>query len=573
MSTRSLAILALLCSSLLFITLGLRHIDSARDLAFEDTSSYLEGALNIAENGGPFNFLQLCVTGTFKIAEQHPAYLLALSTFASRDLTFFRNAQFFTLAVGLVVVLITFSAGRRLFGEHAAALAALLLSLNSAFLIRSSNVAVETMLMAFMLLAWYFIIQGVTDRRYWAAAGLAAGLAYMTKGTGLFLVPVFVAFTLLHLRWGALRSRHFWLFGVMFILPCLPWIIRNLVVYQTPIYEGLLSHIPWLDSWEQMSDPRSGLMVNWKEHTYSWTMLPTMADYMASHSIAELVERAVTGAKGEAVLLLESLSVFLFPFARTLTGAALLAACAMGIARDIRNARGMITAIYVIAVFVPFAWYHQVTGSNRFIMSLIPVILLYAADTMSRGFQRLGNRFATAGMAPRDWNRSLAAGLAGGSALILAAVLVRYGGVPTVASMQVAQDQEELFSYLRATSGEYDGLLIGPTNRYWGYLWYARYQGKLIPTAGNSPLLREKTVEEFTAFLESRGVNTIVVHAENVSSPRSLQDHFRYSEEEGLSQVRPIAGWQLVHRHSAKPVRFLIFRLTLPEFGKEARLY
>src|SRR5688572_12374096 len=193
MRTKTLAIITLVCSGFLFITLGLRHIDSSRDPSFEDTGSYLEGALNIKENGGASNFIQLCVNGVFKIAEQHPAYLLALSTFASRDITFFRNAQFFTLAVGLAVILVTFLVGVRLFEERAAALATLLLSLNAALLVRASNVTVETMLILFMLLAWYFIIRGFDDRRYWAAAGLASGLAYMTKGTGLFLVPVFVA--------------------------------------------------------------------------------------------------------------------------------------------------------------------------------------------------------------------------------------------------------------------------------------------------------------------------------------------------------------------------------------------
>ncbi|GIW47819.1 MAG: hypothetical protein KatS3mg078_1696 [Deltaproteobacteria bacterium] len=165
-----------------FLIVGLDFLNKARDPAFEDTGSYLEGALFIKENGGVSGFLPMCLTGKFKIAEQHPLPLLLLSTFASRDLSFFTEAKLLSLFIGLLFVVVLFFATKNLFGQSVAFLSSFLMVFNIAFLVRSSNVTVEPLLMLFLLLSWFFMVKGLDSNRLWILAGISTGLAYMTKG-------------------------------------------------------------------------------------------------------------------------------------------------------------------------------------------------------------------------------------------------------------------------------------------------------------------------------------------------------------------------------------------------------
>src|SRR5262249_1933531 len=158
------------------------------------------------------NFLPLCLQGQYKIVVQHPLYPLVLSTFASRDLSFFPRAKILSLGTGLLVVIITFLITKDLFGMIIASLASVLLIFNLMFLTASSHVACETLLILFMLLSWYFMVKGVENHRYWVGAGLTAGLAYLTKGTGLFAVPIFIVSNVLIFRLTAARNKWFWLF-------------------------------------------------------------------------------------------------------------------------------------------------------------------------------------------------------------------------------------------------------------------------------------------------------------------------------------------------------------------------
>src|SRR4030066_1633134 len=181
----------LLLIGMSFMIIGLKQINRSNHPSFEDTGSYLQGALIIKENGGLGNFVNLWKNGNFKVAEQHPLYLLILSTFASRDLSFFTKAQLITLSIGLIVIVCLFFISRNLFDGMVPFLAAFLLSINGSFLERSSHVAVETTLILMILISWSFMVRGVDNERYWLISGLAGGLAFLTKGAGLFLLPIF----------------------------------------------------------------------------------------------------------------------------------------------------------------------------------------------------------------------------------------------------------------------------------------------------------------------------------------------------------------------------------------------
>ncbi|MGZ8549222.1 MAG: glycosyltransferase family 39 protein, partial [Chitinophagaceae bacterium] len=370
-----------------FLLLGLKQINQSNHPSFEDTGTYLEGALLIKENGGIGNFINLCLSGKYKVAEQHPLYFMILSPFASRNLSFFPTAQFITLSIGLIGIVCLFFISKRFFDGIVPFLATFLLSLNGSFLLRSSNVAVETVLILLILISWYFMVRGVDKERYWLLSGLAGGLAYMTKGSGLFLIPIFIIATVFTQGIKVVKRREYYLFFLMFLIPCLPWIIRNIIVYGKPIYEGINSHALWLESWGEISRPKYHLIANWKELNYTWSSLPTMGTYINSHSLYEIVKRCLYGVKGELQLVFKSMNLVFNPTGGYIVGITLSILAFFGMLKDENKSRVFYTATTFIIFFVPFSWYYPVVPDDRFITPFLPIFCLYAAF----GIQEISN--------------------------------------------------------------------------------------------------------------------------------------------------------------------------------------
>ncbi|GIW47816.1 MAG: hypothetical protein KatS3mg078_1693 [Deltaproteobacteria bacterium] len=129
------------------------------------------------------------------------------------------------------------------------------------------------------------------------------------------------------------------------------------------------------------------------------------------------------------------------------------------------------------------------------------------------------------------------------------------------ANIVLSDDQVELFNWLRENVGKEDFVLLGPTNHYWGYLWYAGFKGKLVPTSGNVLPLDEENMEVFSAFLRERNVNVIVLHRENYNNPAALKGFFEYHEGRGLIEKKPVKNWELIYSYSKRPTEFLIYRI------------
>ena len=266
--------------------------------------------------------------------------------------------------------------------------------------------------------------------------------------------------------------------------------------------------------------------------------------------------------------MIDALRLAIGPLSAPFVGGFFLLAGVVGVLRDIRSVRAVVTCIVGLAFALPFAWYYQVAPENRFVTPLIPIAIVYASYAVWGTLGLLDRLRVGVKRWLRDPELIAARGLVVCAALAGVIVLLRAGGIPTVTHPVLQQDQEELFSYLRERTGEKDGLLIGPTTRHWGYLWYADYRGKVLTTAGNNPLLVDQTAETFTGFLRSRGVTTIVMHEENIASPLALEAHFTYSDAQGLSQLAPVDGWTVAYEHSGEPPRFLIYKLDAVNTGR-----
>jgi hypothetical protein len=544
-----------------FMIIGLKYINRSNHPSYEDTGSYLKGALIIKENGGLSNFVDLWTNGNFKVAEYHPIYLLILSTFASKDLSFFTRAQFITLSMGLIVIVCLFFISRKFFDGMVPFLAAFLLSVNGSFLVRSSHVAVETTLILMVLISWYFMVRGVDNERYWLISGLAGGLAFMTKGTGLFLIPIFIISTLFIRGTKVIKNKRFYLFFIMFLIPCLPWFTRNIIVYGTPFYAGINSHLFWLDSWSEISLPKYELIYHPKELTYSWSSLPTMATYIKTHSPHEIIKLFLYGVKGEFKLLINMMNLVFNQIGGSIAGITLLIISLFGMLKDKSRSRIVYSVVTIFIFFVPMSWLYKVNPLDRFLTPLLPIFCLYTAY----GIQEISN--FVDGKLFRSVSRIRIApiipyALAVMLALMITHQVIKYRGLPAISTLELSEDQQELFSWMKDNVSENDTVLMGPTDYYWGFLWYVDFKGKLLPTAGNNPLLVNEGLDRFNEFLNDNKANIVILHKENYQYPKALTDYFEFDAINGLKEKKPVDGWELVYRHSQMPVKFLIYRIN-----------
>lgn len=546
--------------SVTFLLIGSYKMNEAVDPSFDDTGSYLEGALFIKEHGGALNFIKLCLTGEYKIALQHPLYLLFLSPFASRDLSFFPEAKLATLILGWIVVLILFFITRNLFGDAAAKIGAVLMVFNAAYMERSTHVDCETLLMIFFLSAWYFMIRGLSDNRYWIWAGVSSGLAYMTKGPEILLIPVFFLSGLFVFRFQILKNKFFWYFFLGFLALACPLFIRNIVVHHTLLYDDYNSNIFWISSLRELSD-KYALSLNWHQHTFATTKMPTLLSYIHAHSYPEIARRALNGLTGEAGLLLNSLNLFMIrsPLWRQFASLLLTVFFIFGIVRDTDKRRVVYTLTVITIFFIPFAWFFTVYAGMRYLTPLLPLIVAYGAFGCGEFLKEMDRRVPSGYLLFKTY-RVVPTALT----LFLMPVAVYAAATknvtPQIHSVDLPDDKRELMDWFRDNVKEDDVVIFRPTVHYWGLLWHADFKGTVAMISRHDPL-PDMDVSEFRDLLKKRKISLIVLHKENYASPPILREYFEYSERDGLLEKKAMEGWHRVYTSTQRPAPFLIYRI------------
>jgi hypothetical protein len=552
---------------------GIDQMHKTVDPAFEDTGSYLEGALFIKEHGGIVHFVITCWTGEYKIANQHPLYLLLLSSVASRALVFFPMAKALTLVIGLLAVLVLFFIVRDLYGRSTAAVASVLMAFNAAFLNRATHVTVEPLVILFVLPAWYFMVKGLDDNRKWLWAGLYSGLAYMSKATGIFLLPIFCVGTFAVVKWRALKNMYFWLFFGAFAIGASPLILRNLVVFHRPFHETVNSRLPWIENKRELTE-KYALSLKWREHTFAADNLPTMGSYVASHPPSVIARRLVKGFRKESNLFLECLRLSSVPRAWSKPIALLLIVLfGFGLARDQNRERGLYTLAALPIFFLPFAWYFQITGEMRWIIPLVPLILIHASVGIVQLVKYVDRWLSTT---------RFKLNLSDHIPETLCAILIVVGAYlaptrklrPLLHAVELTDDQRDLMQWFGKNVREDDAVIFRPTKRcdanghcddpYWGLLWYAGFKGTVVMTRRDWPIQAE-SLAALRAYLRKRKVSMIVIHEGNYRSPGLLADYFTYDDQAGLRQVKDLEGWRLVYRYPGKPTKFYIYRVAMTE--------
>lgn len=538
-----------------FVVVAYATLRGAVDPAWQDTEGYLGHGLYVREHGGWLGWLRQSFAGTYPISERHPLYLLLIAPFAIRDAAYFAAAKQVNLLLGVAVLVSFLWMTRRRYGPGPSLLAGALYAVSHSLLVASAHVNNETLFTLTTLWTWWFLTGARTPRR-WIAAGVSAGLAWLTKSPAILLILAAGLAALWETRGTAMRARWAWGFIVALMLVASPWWVNNLRQYGTPLYEGVNTHIMWLDRWSELGDPASSMYRDpYGIKTIEQNHLPDMRAYLARHSLAGILRRLFKGYYQEVVIVARdalrpmvalpwSLSVF--------WGWGVLAVGVYGWWRQPVPER-LFVGLWTLAFLTFFAWDAQMFPDFRYLAPLVPIYLAYAATVL---WVWAVNRYGIL-RAVQVTAVSAAAIVGAAGAWVLATGQV----TAPQPLLRVSPAYERLVAWVdRLPAGS--GLVVGPTTEFYGYWWQVRTPVRLYQPP------QVKTRQAFLDYLARRGITTLVIHPENVAGlygalKAALAAHWYVAKDGSIQERAPLPGWTQVLADPGTPSRFLIYQ-TVP---------
>ncbi|MAE69446.1 MAG: hypothetical protein CME06_03135 [Gemmatimonadetes bacterium] len=539
--------------TLAFLAMGLLTVQAADESNTMDTEPYLSAAIGIAEGGGALRWLGDMFGGRWLETDQNPIFHLLLSLVARRDLAFFPEAKLITLATGWLALLAFFLLVRHRRGELCASVAALLLLFNANFIRLSSVVTAEPLLLLWVLLTWYSVAEGFARRHMWSFAGLFVGLAFLTKGSGLLLIPSSLGAICLGSRFSAFRSPHFWGFFIVLSFVGSPLFIRNTVAFGSPIY-NFNNNSLWADVWDRDAIQESPV---------------SFSQYTATHSWSDVSARIKTGTQEQAGNLHRVLNNTILPFNAaavlndtqpgTVFSFLLAILAATGAVFDTQGRKTFLwIGIHTLLFYALFSWVHQILGDPRFLLPIVPFIYLYAAVVIAGILQPLDNR------AP------------GAIVVLLSVTLVAYATHlfwihdyedPRL-SFRLDDNQEELLSFLEESVGRDEIYLLD--NIMWNddfsnkqtsyhFRWFARIGG-----TGLNELPDVHSPEAFERYVKESDIDLLMIIRNNLEEHGDyLGRWLAWCPSTGIEVVAPIPGWCEIERDPEPPVSWIGFRRAM----------
>ena len=550
-----------------FFLLSIQHVNELTDPAFYDTTGYLGGANFIKHHGGVLNFFNLSVTGKFLQANQHPLYILFLTPFASTDISFFITAKIISVIFGFIVLVLLFLIGKRMYGDLIASFALFGLVLNGIFLEWTSMVASESLLMIFCLLCFYFVYEGFKNNRNWIYAGVFAGLAYLTKGTGILLLPGFLLSSFLIYRWEVLRNKFFWLFFLFFILAASPLLIRNIVVFENPFY-NVNNHI--LTMGQTKIDSIRYITFDRNDGTAIWKFEQDTILNEANNESETLREKFDFDKVGE--LFSKNISVFLdatlsiswaykVPSSvRRIFTVILLLLFSVGILKE-KNRGGK---FYLLITMGVFFFSLMRLPIYRYYLPLVPFIWIYVALGTFTLFGYIEKNFSF-----KRFNVRLNAYIPLFLIIILlfniGFVIVKEGINNPLNSVAYDESRDDILNWLRNNLDEHEKYTMGPN-----FQWQLEKGTWILP-----PGKAYGDFSRFKSFIRRHNVSYIVIDSKTIekfSNPRnfigdkievdskkSVKEYFEYHPRDGIKEKKKINEWNIIYKDQKKPVDFIIY--------------
>ncbi len=526
---------------------------------------------------------------------RHPLYSALISLFAKRDLRFFTEAKLFTMIIGLVTLLAMFVLARSLHNLDVALLATFLLSLDFEFRNKAAMVSSEPLTILLFLVAWYFTVRGFEPKRHrlWMAAGFTAGLAYLSKGTGQFILVAFLLSALLLYGKAILKRKEMLLFPLFYLIPASCLYAYNYKVYGNPIFNYSTNHVMWLDDWEAY-------------YAADFGQLPTMSGYLGSHSLSEMIARQWTGMREiayEFFCHLLSLRLHLgctaWKIGLAVVVAGLVVAALVYFRKEVASyshdnrERLVFTAVLSGLFYLVVSWYFYTTGKPfRFLVPLFPIMhLLIAEWVYNLGTKLLG------GTRLKSFVYSV---VYVGLVLALVAELsgawhfqsARHLEDPFQADSAAHADELAVMSWL--TSKVEDGAVIvyEPSHAlpFWLYArgltsvpfidwgnrrtetgYYRPPPAQGTPRYLFAPVPYVPTWSDFAAYLRENKARYLILTRELLERrPTLLGEYFQNDRKGAMSILALPSDWELALPYKDLPCVYCLFRLNDPGSGEAA---
>lgn len=260
---RDFWILALLAAILLWAPLR------TGDLAGYDDAQYAHIAKDMLKSG---DWLDVRTSGN--LAFQNPPLFEWMQAALFRAFGISDTAARVPSAIcGWGVILLVYWLARRLTGDSFTALLAMFAMITSLYFLKYSARAMTDVPFTFLFLcaicAWVLAEQ---DPRWYLAAGVAVGMATMTRSLmGLALFPIFALEAWVGRRWNGPRQVPWrWLAGglALAVLPLTAWYARILILYRAQFFAR---HATWLSE-----EVYGSLSPAWRRYTgafeYAWML-------------------------------------------------------------------------------------------------------------------------------------------------------------------------------------------------------------------------------------------------------------------------------------------------------------
>jgi hypothetical protein len=460
----------------------------------------------------------------------HPLLPALVAPLAENTLLYFAKAKLVNVAIGVLTFWVIAWVGWRLVGPVPTFLA--LIAIAPGLSNKSAEFTAEPLLLMFVVLTFYYLVRGFEQSRFWACAGAFAGLAYLTKGSGL-LLPLAYALMVFRSAPKLVLTPHFWLFPLGFVLVAAPLLAYNWQVFGSPIFNYNTAHVIWLDYTEEQ-------MIMFDKSP------PTISSYLATHSFADILQRFLTGLV--RVRGVEWVWPFLVVFV-------LIPKRWLAYFQNPPAKQPMVTVAssVVLTFYVAFSWSAVVQRGIRYLLPIFPIIFLMLADFLTFYAARLVQRWCPAHRAA-DWTRLAMWGLLMAMSVVwLVQVSWRDFQAPLAIDFE---DQATAEVYHLLDTPAFDGkqVLFGPSHEFTG-TWLFRHHVTfpIIPPG--------LAATEFNAWLGRAGIDYILANGEMIRRRRhTVGAYFAYVPGKGVQVLRMEPEWEVVYQ--GQPLsRFVLIRV------------
>lgn len=527
---RSIAVLALLVLALYARS---QAISARHGFPIHDERDYLRLARGVQERGGVLAFIKDHATGSYREDNRHPLLIAVLAPAMSGKAADFTRAKlvalgcaiFFIVAVGVAA-----SKGRRP-GEAALA-AAGWAALSPAAAVYAQTLAPDLLFAGFFALAVSLAADAGMRARPWFVFGLTAGLAWLAKGNGHFLLIIPLVAALRHGR-GAWRHPAPLAAGAGFITMGGFLLWRNLAVWGDPFHQQGKKSI-WLD--DENNFMKLMLSPDWDRVGAAW--------YWERHSLYEMASHAAHGAFAAAEAMLRAMAAGPSGTAAELaSGAAFSALALLGLKR--RWVAGDRSAVWTVAasaipLWLAFAWLAK-TGPSyvRFYLPMAAVLIGFAIEEVRA-------------RAPARWGAREGRGLLAAAAFVALAVDGKAIFSNPLRAWSVPPFWAPTSAWLNIHAG--GGYLMD----HWSF-----YSNWDIPPDVRRDVPLRLPAEDIRGYAQRLGARFAVVDLSLVGFD-PYQEKFGPSDASGPTTF---IGWPRCFRAAAEPNPLIVFGERCPDPG------